>query len=93
MVYQARPNYVLRTISGEHLLVPVDGEDFTPGTLLMLNRTGCFLWETLQEPKTLPEIFTAAKGRFEDRDGTMEASITEFLELMAEKRLIEEREN
>ena len=89
MRYRARENYELRTISGEHMLIPTGGEDFAPGTLLLLNETGAFLWERLREPQSPAELLTAARAEFEDPEGGMESSIREFLAQMTEKNLLE----
>lgn len=43
MRYQARENYKLRSIVGEHMLILTGGSDFAPGTLLMRNETGAFV--------------------------------------------------
>jgi hypothetical protein len=88
MRYRAKENYELRSIVGEHMLIPTGGSDFAPGTLLMLNETGCFLWELLQQPKSREELLAAARAEFEDRDGGMEASIREFLDHMVAQGLL-----
>ena len=87
MRYRANQNFELRTIAGEHMLIPTGGEDFAPGTLL-LNETGCFLWELLREQKSPEELFTAARAEFEDPDGDMETSIREFLEKLKARNLL-----
>ena len=88
MRYRANQNYELRTIAGEHMLIPTGGEDFAPGTLLLLNETGCFLWELLREAKSPEELLKAARAEFEDPDGDMETSIREFLEKLKARNLL-----
>lgn len=89
MRYRASENYELRSIAGEHMLIPVGGADFEPGTLLLLNETGAFLWELLREPKGAEELLAAARAEFEDPTGEMETSIRDFLAQMREKKLLE----
>ena len=86
--YKANTNYELRTITGENMLVPTGNGDFDPGTLLMLNETGGWLWELLKEEKSAEEILSSAKKEFLDEDGNMESSIKEFLAMMVAEGLV-----
>ena len=91
-LYKVNDNFELRSIAGENMLVPTGTADFEPGTLLMLNETGSWIWNLLKEEKSAEEILSAAKKEFTDEDGTMESSINEFLNEMAEQGLITRRQ-
>ncbi len=56
MPIRARDRFVLRTIAGSHVLVPVGERVVDFGGLVVLNETGRFLWERLaagSEPELL----------------------------------------
>lgn len=76
--YRASDSYMLREVVGEHVLVPVDGT--RGGTIIALNKTCAFLWQLLQEERTIGDLILAAGQRFADPDGAMEADIREFVE-------------
>ena len=77
-LYRVNGNYVLREVAGEHMLVPTG--DLPGNVMITLNPSCAFLWQQLQEPKTIGDLIVAAKERFDDPTGEMEAHIKEFVE-------------
>ena len=77
-LYRANGNYILREIAGEHVLVPTG--DLPGNVMITMNRPCAFLWEQMQEPKTVGDLIFAAKERFDDPHGELEAHIREFVE-------------
>ena len=76
--YRANPNFMLREIAGETLLIPV-GAASQGNMLFPLNETSHFLWGLLQSPLTIEEIIAAAREAYDDPDGSMEQSIVDFV--------------
>ena len=76
--YRASEKYMLREVVGEAVLVPVDGQGGT--SMITLNKSCAFLWQQLQQEKTIGDLILAAKQRFADPNGEMEADIKEFVE-------------
>ena len=76
--YRASEKYILREIAGEFVLVPTgDG----PGNaMITLNKTCAFLWQQLQQEKTIGDLILASRRRFADPNGGLEADIKEFVE-------------
>lgn len=77
-LYRANGNYVCRRIAGEAMLVPVG--DVPGNVMLALSDTCCFLWEQLQEPKTVADLIAAARSEYDDPEHTLEAQVREFVE-------------
>ena len=71
-------NYVLREVAGEYVLVPTG--DLPGNVMITMNKPCAFLWEQLQEPKTIGDLIFAAKQRFDDPSGELENHIREFIE-------------
>lgn len=77
-LYRANHNYVLREIAGEHVLIPTG--DLPGNVMITMNKSCTFLWQQLQEPKTVGDLIVAAKQRFDDPGGELESQIREFIE-------------
>lgn len=88
--YRANPDFLLRTIAGESLLMPTGMA--MSGMMLPLSETTAFLWQLLQEPKTVHDLVFAARAECEDEDGAIESGIREFIEEHTQSGLILEEE-
>ena len=78
--YQAKTGFVKRTIAGETLLVPVGKTTQEFNGMVMLNETGSYLWDLMQEPKTKEELVVAMKAEFDATEEELIADIDEFVE-------------
>ncbi len=77
-LYRANSNYIYRKIAGEGVLIP--SGDLPGNVMVTVNGTGGFLWEQLQEPKTIGELIAAARAAYDDPNHELEAQIREFVE-------------
>lgn len=88
--YKTNPNFLMRKVANEYLLVAVGDTEFSSSTIMILNETGSFIWNHLQKFSTLTELIQKAKSEFEDIDGVLEQQISEFITSMIKLGLIEE---
>lgn len=77
-LFRVNENYVLREVAGEHVLVPTG--DLPGNVMITMNRPCAFLWEQMQEPKTVGDLIFAAKEIYDDPQGELEKHIREFVE-------------
>lgn len=84
--YRANPDFLMRTIAGETLLMPTGSA--LSGMMLPLSETAAFLWQLLQEPKSIEDVILAAKEEYADEEGILESSIREFIETHVKSGLI-----
>ena len=87
-IYKVSPNYVHRTIAGQHVLVSI-GEglaDFRG--YIQLNDTAAFLWEQLQEGRTKDELLRAMVGHYDVDEETAIRDLDSCLELLLSKNMI-----
>lgn len=77
-LYRANGSYVLREIAGEHVLIPTG--DLPGNVMITMNKTCAFLWKQMQEPKTVGDLILAAKEKYDDPQGELEAHIREFVD-------------
>ena len=90
--YQTHPDFILRKISGEAVLVPT-GESMFGNSMISVNGTFAYLWELFSEPITIPQVLEKAKEDYEDPSGEMEKEILSFIaECIHYGMIIEEEE-
>ena len=63
--FKANPDFLLREVAGEAVLIPVGEAGVFENSVISLNDTCSFLWKLFQEPRTPG----AAYGRGSDRRG------------------------
>ncbi len=88
--YVASPDYILRQVAGDNVLVCVGENPYLGNSILSLNETCAFLWELYQQPLTLDEALAQAKKEYEDPDGVMEQHIRGFVVQSVQLGLLEE---
>lgn len=89
--YSANPNYVIRKVTDQYLLVAVGDTEVMQNKLMTLNETGRFIWDNLQDFLTIEELTARAKEQFIDKNGALEQEIYSFVKTLVKIGLIEER--
>lgn len=89
-VYLGRSGYVVREVAGDFLLIPVTAQEDLPGQMAVMNETGSFLWEQLQEPKTLEQLLEAMMSEYDVSREEARTDIEEFVSMLKEHQLIAE---
>ncbi|MCD7818458.1 MAG: PqqD family protein [Lachnospiraceae bacterium] len=78
--YQADPNFVLREIAGEAILVPTGTAAQRLNGMITLTETGTFLWKQMKTPKTIAELCEAVLEVYDMTEPEVSESVTEFVE-------------
>ena len=78
-MFKANPDFLLRNVAGEAVLVPVGEAGIFENSVISLNETCSFLWKLFQEPKTEEEVLAEARKEYSDPDGEMEQGIKDFI--------------
>lgn len=86
--YRANPDFMLREIAGEYILVPTGAAAARLNGLISLNETGAFLWNTLQQSQTEAELVAALVGEYEVDPETASADVRAFLTRMDEAGIL-----
>lgn len=82
--YQLRAGYVLRPFMEECLVVPVGPPQETGQNMAILSPVGQFLWQLLEEERTMEQLLEAVTGEFEVDPETAARDIAEFLDQLEE---------
>lgn len=88
--YRANPDFLLREVAGEAVLIPVGEAGVFENSVISLNDTCSFLWKLFQEPRTEEEVIAEAKKEYSDPDGEMEQGIRSFIEEYVKYGLLKE---
>ena len=88
--YRANPDFLLREVAGEAVLIPIGEAGVFENSVISLNDTCSFLWKLFQEPRTEEEVIAEAKKEYSDPDGEMEQGIRSFIEEYVKYGLLKE---
>lgn len=86
--YKANPDFLLREIGGEAVLVPLGDVGVFENTMLSLNETCAFLWKAFQSPKTAQEVIDEAKEAYEGDAAEIEQGVLSFIKDYAKYKLL-----
>ena len=83
------PNFILREVAGENILVPLTG-DLELNGILSLNGFGCEIYKRIDETPSLDALVAALCELYDAPREVIAADVAEFIEkLKAEKLIIE----
>lgn len=85
-----RGDYILDTIGGEKMAVPLSADNHDQTGLVKLNDAGAFLWERLQSKTTEEELVQALTEEYEVTQEKAAADVRKFLDKLSAKGLLEE---
>ena len=77
--FRANPDFLLREVAGEAVLIPIGEAGVFENSVISLNDTCSFLWKLLQTPRTIEDVIAEAKKEYSDPDGVMEQGIYSFI--------------
>ena len=89
-VFRANPNFLLREVAGEPVLVPVGEVGVFENSVISLNETCSFLWKLFQEPRSAEDVIAEARKEYSDPDGEMEQGIKDFIREYLQYGLLKE---
>jgi hypothetical protein len=82
---------VSRRIAGETLIVPVRGKVGDLASIYSFNGTGSLIWQSLESPKTLPELIAAVEQEYAVEHEQAARDVKQFLDEMFSADLVEVR--
>ena len=88
--FKANPNFLLREIAGEAVLIPGGDAGVFENSVISLNESCSFLWQLFQTPRTGEEAIVEAKKEYSAPDGVMEHQILLFIKEYLKYGLLKE---
>ena len=85
-----KSGFLLRTIAGSSIVVPVGNRSLDFNGMITLNGTAAFLWKRLEQGATEEELAAAILENYEDVDeAEAKKSVADFLEKLREVDCLE----
>lgn len=91
--FAANPNFLLREIGGEAVLVPLSDAGVFENTVLSLNETCRFLWNLFQTPTTVQEAIDAALEAYEGSREEIVSGVCSFIQEYVRYGLLKEEQH
>ena len=82
MKMEIKKQVILRSVAGEHMLIPVGETVFQYNGIFMLTETGKFLWEHIVKGAEADELKALLAAEYEIDSETAENDVEEFLEML-----------
>lgn len=84
-----KEGFILRSVAGQNVVVPVGSNTLNFNAAITLNETAAFLWKQLENDKTEQELLTALTNEYEIDSASAKGDITVFLNVLREHGIIE----
>ena len=87
--FRKQGEFVTRTIAGETLVVPVRGQVGDLDAIYCVNEVGGFIWELLDDPKSVTQVVDAVCREFDVAREQAEHETAEFIAALEAAGMIE----
>lgn len=77
--YKTNPNFLLREIGDEYILIPIGDASILSNSVMTLNDTCQFLWKEFQTSRTIDEVIINARKVYNDPNGVLEQGVYQFV--------------
>ncbi len=84
-----KKGFVLRSVGGEYVVVPVGALSKTFRGMINLNETGAFLWRFFLEERTKEEAVNALKNEYDADEETLALDVDRFMEILTRNGFVE----
>jgi hypothetical protein len=87
--YHANPDYILRELADECVLIPTGNAAAAFNGIITLNPTARFIWEALQTPLTFEELLGRFLAEYEIDSETAKSDLVELLADFEKRQMLE----
>lgn len=84
-----REGFILRTVAGQNVVVPVGSNTMNFNAAITLNDSAAFLWKQLESEKTEKELLDSLTEEYDIDSATAKSDITVFLNVLREHGILE----
>lgn len=78
--YQISPDFVLREVAGESVIVPLGNHPVFANTMMTPNKTAAFLWQAFSQPSSEDDVVARVLERFDGTEESVRADVRRFIE-------------
>lgn len=83
-----KEGFVLRSVAGSHIVVPLGNQISNFGSIIKLTETGAFLWAQLESEKTIDELVLALTNEYEVDREKATTDVTAFVQKLSSNNLL-----
>ena len=87
-----KDTYLVRSVAGENLVIPLTGSSISFNSTVTLNETGRFLWDLLQQETDFDTLLSALLKEYDVDTDTATHDIAAFIETLRENNILEDEE-
>ena len=80
ILYKSVPDYIMRTIAEDNILIKTQNQDFGNSNVYVLNESGAFLWENLAEKKSRAQLINLLVEKYDIERAQAESDVNQFLD-------------
>lgn len=84
-----KEGFLLKKIAGKYIAIPTEG-DLDMSTMVILNETGAFLWEKIEEEFDSKMLVLSLLKEYDVDEETARKSVESFVSVLKENELIVE---
>jgi len=84
-----KKEYILKSVAGQHIVVPIGREAVKFHGMITLNDTGKFLFESLKEPASIEQLVVKVMDTYEVDLKTAKKDVEMFVDLLIKNEIIE----
>jgi Coenzyme PQQ synthesis protein D (PqqD) len=88
-LFRKKGEFVIRSIAGETIIVPVRGQVGDLDSIYNLNEAGAFIWERIDGRTSVTQVVEALRGQFEVALEQAEKETSEFIAALEAAGMIE----
>ncbi len=85
-----RDTYILRTVAGENLVVPIGDKNISFNAVITLNDSGKYLWNVLLNDTTEPQLVESLMSEYDVSREIAERDVTVFIRSLKENGILED---
>lgn len=85
-----KDGFVLKTIAGSTVAVPVGDNLVNLQLMLTLNESGAFLWNLLENSATEDELVQKMTAEYDVEESIARQDVAEFIKILKENHIVDE---
>ena len=89
--YRSIPDYVMRNIAGDNLLIKTRNNNSGSTNVFVFNESGAFLWENLSEKKSKAQLVTLLTEEYGIEQAQAELDVDKFLDKCISEGFVSEQ--
>lgn len=90
--YQINPNFILRKIAGEYVIVPIGSDNVFSNAIMTPNHTAVFLWKEFEHASTMQDVIIHAMKKYDAKEEEVRESVEKFVKESMKYQVLEEVE-